>query len=64
MPKFAANLGMMFNEVPLLERFAKAADAGSCIHDDDIVFFVADFQAGGVSSIFDVLLPRYRNRAS
>jgi hydroxypyruvate isomerase len=28
MPKFAANLGMMFNEVPLLARFAKAAQAG------------------------------------
>jgi hydroxypyruvate isomerase len=28
MPKFAANLSMMFNEVPFLERFAAAADAG------------------------------------
>jgi hydroxypyruvate isomerase len=28
MPKFAANLTMMFNEVPFLERFAAAADAG------------------------------------
>jgi len=27
-PKFAANLSMMFNEVPFLERFAAAADAG------------------------------------
>jgi hydroxypyruvate isomerase len=28
MPKFAANLSMMFNEVPFLERFGAAADAG------------------------------------
>jgi 2-dehydrotetronate isomerase len=28
MPKFAANLSMMFNEVPFLERFAAAAGAG------------------------------------
>jgi hydroxypyruvate isomerase len=28
MPRFAANLTMMFNEVPFLERFATAADAG------------------------------------
>lgn len=28
MPKFAANLTMMFNEVPFLERFALAAQAG------------------------------------
>ncbi|SNT32189.1 hydroxypyruvate isomerase [Noviherbaspirillum humi] len=28
MPKFAANLSMMFNEVPFLERFAAAAEAG------------------------------------
>ena len=28
MPKFAANLSMMFNEVPFLERFSAAADAG------------------------------------
>ena len=28
MPKFAANLPMMFNEVPFIERFAAAANAG------------------------------------
>ena len=28
MPRFAANLSMMFNEVPFLERFQAAADAG------------------------------------
>jgi len=28
MPKFSANLTMLFNEVPFLERFAAAADAG------------------------------------
>ena len=28
MPKFAANLSMMFNEVPFLDRFAAAADCG------------------------------------
>jgi 2-dehydrotetronate isomerase len=28
MPKFAANLSMMFNELPFLERFGAAADAG------------------------------------
>jgi Hydroxypyruvate isomerase len=29
MPRFAANLSMMFNEVPFLDRFDAAADAGS-----------------------------------
>jgi hydroxypyruvate isomerase len=29
MPKFAANLSMMFNEVPFLDRFALAAQAAS-----------------------------------
>ena len=29
MPRFAANLSMMFSEAPFLERFAAAADAGS-----------------------------------
>jgi hydroxypyruvate isomerase len=29
MPRFAANLSMMFTEAPFLERFAAAADAGS-----------------------------------
>lgn len=28
MPKFAANLTMLFNEVPFLDRFKAAADAG------------------------------------
>ncbi|MGE5488703.1 MAG: TIM barrel protein, partial [bacterium] len=28
MPKFSANLSMMFNEVPFLDRFAAARDAG------------------------------------
>jgi hydroxypyruvate isomerase len=28
MLKFAANLSMMFNEVPFLDRFSAAADAG------------------------------------
>ncbi len=28
MPKLAANLTMQFNEVPFLERFARAAEAG------------------------------------
>jgi hydroxypyruvate isomerase len=28
MPKFAANLTMLFNEVPFLERFERAAKAG------------------------------------
>lgn len=28
MPKFAANLSMLFNEVPFLDRFAAAADCG------------------------------------
>jgi hydroxypyruvate isomerase len=28
MPRFAANLSMMFNEVPFMARFAAAADAG------------------------------------
>jgi 2-dehydrotetronate isomerase len=28
MPKFAANLTMLFNEVPFLDRFERAADAG------------------------------------
>ncbi|OZA13396.1 MAG: hydroxypyruvate isomerase, partial [Rhodobacterales bacterium 17-64-5] len=28
MPRFAANLTMMFNEVPFMDRFAAAAKAG------------------------------------
>ena len=28
MPRFAANLTMMFNEVPFLDRFAAAAECG------------------------------------
>lgn len=28
MPRFAANLSMMFTEVPFIERFAAAAEAG------------------------------------
>ena len=28
MPKFAANLTMLFNEVPFLDRFQAAAEAG------------------------------------
>ena len=28
MPRFAANLSMMFNEVPFLDRFSAAAAAG------------------------------------
>ena len=28
MPRFAANLTMMFNEVPFLDRFEAAANAG------------------------------------
>ena len=28
MPRFAANLSLLFTEVPLPERFARAADAG------------------------------------
>ena len=28
MPRFAANLSMMFNEVPFLDRFAAARQAG------------------------------------
>ena len=28
MPRFAANLTMLFTELPMLERFAAAADAG------------------------------------
>ncbi len=28
MPRFAANLSLMFTEVPFIERFAAAAEAG------------------------------------
>ncbi|NQD93826.1 hydroxypyruvate isomerase, partial [Pseudomonas sp. CrR25] len=28
MPRFAANLSMLFNDVPFLERFGRAAAAG------------------------------------
>ncbi|ESH11980.1 hypothetical protein AB8G35_31870, partial [Salmonella enterica] len=28
MPRFAANLSMMFTEAPFIERFAAAAEAG------------------------------------
>ncbi|MBI3700806.1 MAG: hydroxypyruvate isomerase family protein [Afipia sp.] len=45
MPRFAANLSMMFNEVPFLDRFAAAADAGF----DAVEFlFPYDFPADDV----------------
>lgn len=45
MPRFAANLSMMFNEVPFLDRFAAAADAGF----DAVEFlFPYDFAADDV----------------
>ncbi len=31
MPRFAANLSMMFTEVPFIERFAAARKAGSML---------------------------------
>lgn len=45
MPRFAANLSMMFNEVPFLDRFTAAADAGF----DAVEFlFPYDFSADDV----------------
>ncbi len=45
MPRFAANLTMMFNEYPFLDRFAAAADAGF----DAVEFlFPYDYPAGEV----------------
>src|SRR5450432_3946741 len=45
MPRFAANLSMMFNEVPFLDRFKAAADAGF----DAVEFlFPYDFPADDV----------------
>ncbi len=45
MPRFAANLSMMFNEVPFLDRFKAAADAGF----DAVEFlFPYDFPADNV----------------
>ncbi|MEO1017190.1 MAG: 2-oxo-tetronate isomerase [Pseudomonadota bacterium] len=46
MPKFAANLSMMFNEVPFLERFAAARNAG---FDAVEYLFPYDFPAEDVA---------------
>ena len=40
MPKFAANLSMMFNERPFLERFQAASDAGFGAVGEDILFLL------------------------
>lgn len=46
MPRFAANLTMMFNEWPFLDRFAAAADAGF----DAVEFlFPYDHQPGEIA---------------
>ena len=46
MPRFAANLSMMFNEVPFLERFARAREAGF----EAVEFlFPYEFEAGDVA---------------
>ena len=44
MPKFAANLTMMFNEVPFPQRFAAAAEAGFTAVE---FLFPYDHTAGG-----------------
>ncbi|MCP4819888.1 MAG: TIM barrel protein [Shimia sp.] len=47
MPKFAANLTMLFNELPELDRFAAAAEAG---FDAVEVLFPYDMQASDILS--------------
>ncbi len=46
MPRFAANLSMMFNELPFLDRFAAARQAGF----EGVEFlFPYDFPAAGTA---------------
>ena len=50
MPRFAANLSMMFNEHPFLDRFAAAAKAGFSAVE---FLFPYDFQASEIRSRLD-----------
>ncbi|OBZ92073.1 hydroxypyruvate isomerase [Pararhizobium polonicum] len=50
MPKFAANLTMLFNEVPFLDRFALAAKAGFTAVE---YLFPYDFDAKGLKAALD-----------
>ncbi len=50
MPRFAANLTMMFNEVEFLDRFEAAADAGFSAVE---YLFPYDFEAGRLAELLD-----------
>jgi len=50
LPKFAANLSMMFNEVPFLDRFSAAAEAG--FHGVEYLF-PYDYPAETVAELLD-----------
>ena len=50
MPKFAANLSMMFNEVPFLDRFSAAAEAG--FHGVEYLF-PYDYPAETIAELLD-----------
>ena len=50
MPKFAANLTMLFNEVPFLDRFERAAKAGFTAVE---FLFPYAFAAGDIRSRLD-----------
>ncbi|MDQ0319088.1 hydroxypyruvate isomerase [Pararhizobium capsulatum DSM 1112] len=51
MPKFAANLTMLFNEVPFLDRFAAAAEAG---FEGVEYLFPYDFDAEALRAALDI----------
>jgi hydroxypyruvate isomerase len=51
MPKFAANLTMLFNEVPFLDRFALAAEAG---FEGVEYLFPYDFEAEALRAALDL----------
>ena len=54
-------VGMSEDEIILIEIFlnqlvAKPADSGSSIDDNDIAAFCPDFNAGGITSVFNIML--------
>jgi hydroxypyruvate isomerase len=68
LPRFAANLSLMFNEVPFLERFEAAAAAGFAgveflfPYDHDPQEIAARLAVCGLTNVLFNLPPRARHR--
>jgi hypothetical protein len=55
----------MIQKTPLCDQaVAEAANAGTGIHDDDVVTFGSDFQTSGITTVFYEISPRNWNGAS